>query len=204
MRKIDAIVLAAGSSRRMPKENKLLLKTGDTTMIHRVVSAVSASEAQRVIVVVGHEHDQVIDALGDIEGVQFIYNSAHKRGQSFSIKSAMSQLSADAEGFMICLGDMPMITSEDYNEIIKAYSDMLSSIDYPIVRPIYKGSIGHPVIFHSAYKQQILQLPADADARVVIQNNKENYTEVEVNSINHFFDVDNMMDYQRLVRFLEN
>ncbi len=62
---IAALVLAAGRSRRMAPHNKLLItdKTGKP-MIARVVDNVLSSKARPVLVVTGHQADQVQHALG--------------------------------------------------------------------------------------------------------------------------------------------
>src|ERR1700758_4425574 len=62
---IAGVVLAAGRSRRMAPHNKLLVtdKAGKP-MIARVVENVLSSKARPVLVVTGHQADQVQHALG--------------------------------------------------------------------------------------------------------------------------------------------
>ena len=201
--KIDAIVLAAGSSTRMPSANKLLLDTLGELMIQKVISQLTNSQINNLIVVIGYEHEQIIDALKDYPDIKFIYNAAFKKGQSFSIKAAMSMVAEDSDAFMVCLGDMPMISTDDYNLMIDEYDAISQNISRPIIRPIYKESIGHPVIFHKSYQDDVLRLASGDDCREVIKSNADNYFKIEVNSINYFFDIDNDHDYQRLIRYLE-
>ena len=59
---IGAVVLAAGRSSRMGP-TKLLLPLGDRTVLAHVVSAVEASRAAPVVVVLGHEADAVLASL---------------------------------------------------------------------------------------------------------------------------------------------
>lgn len=200
---LDAVLLAAGTSSRMNKENKLTMKIGDEVIIKKVVHELQNSQVGRIIVVLGHEHEVISEVLKDCEDVVFIYNSVYSRGQMSSIQASMSQVRPDASGFMICLGDMPMISSSDYDRLIDEYEITSKVIDRPIIRPTYKKSIGHPVIFHHSYKKDILATPYNQDCRTVIQANKSNYKEIEVSQINYFFDVDTQIDYDRLLRYFE-
>jgi molybdenum cofactor cytidylyltransferase len=60
---LTIIVLAAGLSRRMGKENKLLLPFGETTMLAATLSNILAARIGETLVVVGHEAEEVVDAL---------------------------------------------------------------------------------------------------------------------------------------------
>ena len=57
--RIDAIILAAGQSRRMGRINKLLAEIDGTPMVARVVDAVRQSQVRNVVVVTGHEAERV-------------------------------------------------------------------------------------------------------------------------------------------------
>jgi molybdenum cofactor cytidylyltransferase len=61
---LTIIVLAAGLSRRMGKENKLLLPFGETTMLAATLSNILAARVGETLVVVGHEAEEVIKAIG--------------------------------------------------------------------------------------------------------------------------------------------
>src|SRR4051794_25335699 len=58
-RDITAVILAAGRSTRMGGPNKLLEKLGDKPLVRIVAEQALASKAQGVIVVTGHQADQV-------------------------------------------------------------------------------------------------------------------------------------------------
>lgn len=200
---LEAILLAAGTSSRMDKENKLTMKIGEDIIIEKVVKELERSQVGKIIVVVGHQHEIISEALKGYEDVVLIYNSLFTRGQMSSIQAGMSQLSPDADGFMICLGDMPMVSAADYDYLAEEFEATLKVDAKPIIRPTYKKSIGHPVIFHQSYKWDILDTPYQKDCRAVIDANRGHYKEVEVNQINYFFDVDTQLDYDRLLRYFE-
>ena len=78
-----AIILAAGSSRRMGSQ-KLLLPFGTGTMIEQVVDHVLRSKVDQVVVVLGADHQKVRQAVGD-RPVQFCHNKEHEKGMLSSV-----------------------------------------------------------------------------------------------------------------------
>lgn len=195
-----AIVLAAGMSTRMKNSNKLLLKAGDKTILELVLDQLIDSKTDKIIVVLGHQKDEVAQILPNDEKILTVLNKDYKKGQLSSIQSGLKMIDSDVDSFMICLGDMPMLKSEDYDYIIDQFNTFAQTEQCPIVRPVYKSNIGHPVIFHQSYAQQILDNKKDKDCRAIIDINRDNFKPVEVKFLNYFFDVDIDMDYQRLLR----
>ena len=88
--RIAAIVLAAGRSRRMAPHNKLLLadRTGKP-MIARVVDNVLSSHARPIIVVTGHQAEQVQKALAG-KPVRFVHADDYAEGLSASLKAEIA------------------------------------------------------------------------------------------------------------------
>ena len=70
---IAAIVLAAGRSTRMGAANKLLADVGGKPMLRHAVEAALASQARPVLVVTGHQADDVRAALAGLD-VAFVAN----------------------------------------------------------------------------------------------------------------------------------
>src|SRR6266566_1004111 len=107
---ISAIVLAAGSSRRMENKNKLLLPyKGKTVLVHTVENILSAG-IEEVIVVTGHEAGLVQEAIRLLP-VRTIHNPQHEAGMTGSIQAGVR--AATGNGYMICLSDMVLITPEE-------------------------------------------------------------------------------------------
>ena len=70
---ISAVILAAGESRRMGEQNKLLLPIGGEVLILKFVKSVCASDVDDVLVVVGHEAEKIKDILQG-QPVRFVAN----------------------------------------------------------------------------------------------------------------------------------
>ncbi len=67
-RNVAAIILAAGRSTRMGGPNKLLAELGGKTLVRIVTEQALASKAPGVIVVTGHQAEQVEKALARPQG----------------------------------------------------------------------------------------------------------------------------------------
>lgn len=196
---IDAILLAAGSSLRMGESNKLLMPYSDKSIIEEVALQISKAKINKLIVVLGHDHQSVMNALNGIEKIEFVYNSIHSFGQMSSIQAAMSLVNHQQQGFMVCLGDMPTLTTKEYNLVIDQF--LKNHTPNRITRPVYKEQIGHPVIFDSHYKQEIINTSKHKSCKSIIDQNKRHLEKIEVSSVNFFLDIDNPEDYNRLMRY---
>ena len=69
---ISAILLAAGQSKRIPKENKLLKKFKGKTLINHILNQLIKSKVKKIIIVLGHEHSLVKKAVTKNKKIQFI------------------------------------------------------------------------------------------------------------------------------------
>ena len=90
-RRITAILLAAGLSKRLGR-NKLLLLLGGETVIRKTAKAVCESAVSEVILVTGHEEAEVKQAVEGLS-VHFTHNPRYAEGQSTSMISGIETAS---------------------------------------------------------------------------------------------------------------
>lgn len=172
MSKIAAIVLAAGLSRRYGTHNKLLRQIDGQAMIRVVVEALLKSPVETIVVVTGYQSGQIekeLDRIDEREKLQLVLNEDYDLGMSTSISRGAHYLEG-MHGCLICLGDMPFLTTDDYRELI----DLFDCEHSPnrIIIPTFEGTRGHPVFFGSLFFQELQELHAhDQGAREVILNN---------------------------------
>src|ERR1700726_1586508 len=110
-RNVAAIILAAGRSTRMGGPNKLLAELSGKKLVRIATEQVLASRARGVIVVTGHQADEVRKALHGLK-VTFVHNPDFAEGLASSVKTGIAAVPDDADGAVICLGDMPLIDSD--------------------------------------------------------------------------------------------
>jgi molybdenum cofactor cytidylyltransferase len=180
--KIAGLILAAGGSSRMGDENKLMMPFQGKPMLNHVVNASLNSNLTQTFVVVGHQSSEIKN-LVQSDDIQCVENEQWETGMASSIVAGISQLK-QFDGFLILLGDMPLVTPELINEII-----VHGSAD-KIVIPIKDGLHGNPVFFGSKFRDELLTLYGDSGAKKVIQNNLSSMIKIKIQSNTIFKDYD--------------
>ena len=194
---ISALILAAGESKRMGKQNKLLLPVCGEAMLVKLVKSVCASDVGQVLVVIGHEAEKIRQELNDFT-LSFVYNPNFSEGMTTSIKSGLKEASPDCDGFLICLADMPFINTPDINKLIHAYVKNRIKEKRLIVVPVFQGHRGNPVLFSSEFRNDILEHKKKSGCKEILMNNSVSVKEIEMGDDNILLDVDTLEDYQRV------
>ena len=195
---ITAILLAAGESRRMGVQNKLLLPYKGKALVRHMLDQLQASDAAEVLIVIGHESDQLFRLLAD-ESPNLVLNPDYKQGMTTSIQAGVKAASFKARGYMVCLSDLPLITTAEYNQLILTFEDKHQTDPKLILQPSLNGKRGNPVIFSSSYRQQILQHPHMEGCKHIIQQNHDHLQTLPVQSDHFFRDMDTPEDYQDII-----
>ena len=177
--RIAAIVLAAGQSRRMGARNKLLAEVEGRPMVRRVVEAALASRAAPVIVVTGHEAEAVTAALSGLE-IQTVHNTDYAAGLSTSLHRGLAALPAEADGAVVCLGDMPRIAAAVLDRLIAAFNPLEGRA---ICVPVWRGKRGNPVLFASRFAAEIQEIAGDVGARHLLGEYPELVCEVAMDDL---------------------
>ena len=172
---MDIIMLAAGTSSRMGKENKMLLPFEGLPMVtHCCMQAlafleqysVENNESCTLIVVTGYRHRSVGKALERCRlfvektsapiRLLVVNNADYRKGQFSSTKVGTAEVS-EGSPFFISLADMPMITADHYRKLVPLLGN------HDAVRPFYENKEdkvpGHPVLHAFTLKDTILKCP---------------------------------------------
>lgn len=190
---ISAVILAAGESRRMGEQNKLILPIGDEVLILKFVKSVCASDVDDVLVVVGHEAEKIKDILQG-QPVRFVVNPSYLVGMTTSIQSGVRAVPPESDGLLICLSDMPFAETSDFNCLIHAFNDSRLPESSLIVVPVFQEKRGNPVLFSREFRKNILQHKGEG-CRGILQEYPECVMEVTMENDNVFRDVDTPEDY---------
>ena len=192
---ISAVILAAGESRRMGKQNKLLLPIGGEALLVKLVTSVCASDVGQVLVVIGHEAEKIRRELNELP-LNFVYNPNFSEGMTTSIKYGVKVASHECDGLLICLGDMPFINTSEINKLIHAYVKNRIKGEGLIVVPVFKRQRGNPVLFSIEFRNDILEHKKESGCKEVIMKNSDSVMEIEMDDEKMLLDVDTMEDYQ--------
>jgi molybdenum cofactor cytidylyltransferase len=185
-RNVAAIILAAGRSTRMGGPNKLLAELGGKPLVRTVTEQALASKAQSVIVVTGHQAEQVEKALQGLK-VKFVRNPDFAEGLASSVKAGVAAVADNADGAVICLGDMPLISSNLIDRLIEAFAPDRGHL---IAVPVSDNKRGNPVLWSRRFFNELMTLNGDIGARHLIARHSEAVAEVPVEGFGAFLDID--------------
>ena len=191
---ISAIILAAGESRRMGGQNKLLLPFCGEVLIRKFVKSIRSSNVDEVLVVVGHEEEKIKDVLQD-QQVTFVENFCYMEGMTTSIQSGIRAASPESDGLLICLADLPFIETSDFNRLIRSFIDFFDTKSSIIIVPVFKGQRGNPVLFSNQFREIILEHKGEG-CRDIVQKNSECVREVTMENDNVLLDLDTPEDFK--------
>ena len=208
------IMLAAGTSSRMGKENKMLLPYNGMPMVtHCCLEAlrfleqysIDSNESGTLIVVTGYKRRSVEKALepcrqfvektGSPIKLLIVNNSNYRRGQFSSTKVGVAEVEENSP-FFISLADMPLITADHYVQLVPLLGD------HDAVRPFYENKEdkvpGHPVLHSYGLKDRILQYPVSYTVSKILKSS--DVSEPSFDDPSWAQDIDVIQDYQSLNR----
>jgi len=160
MSAVAAIVLAAGRSTRMGAANKLLCRVDGKPMVAHAVAAALASRARPVIVVTGHEADEVEAVLP--QGLAVVRNADHASGIASSLRCGLAAVPDGAEAAVVLLGDMPRVGAAAVDRLIALFEE---APQVAAVAPTWQGQPGNPVLLARRLFADVMQLKGDEGAR---------------------------------------
>jgi molybdenum cofactor cytidylyltransferase len=185
-RRVAAVVLAAGQSTRMGAVNKMLAEIGGKPLVRIAAEQALASRAKPVIVVTGHERERVEAALVGLP-VHFTHNPGYADGLGTSLKAGIAAVPEDADGAIVCLGDMPQVDSALIDKLLAAFDPERGGL---VVVPSINGRRGNPVVWARRFFKDLMSISGDIGARHLIGSYPEAVVEVPVAGDAALTDVD--------------
>jgi len=206
---MDIVMLAAGTSSRMGRTNKMLLTYNGMPMVtHCCMQALTfledhslkTDESCTLVVVTGYRRPSVEKALLDCKlfiqrtrarlEMLVVNNPDYRKGQFSSTKVGVAQVK-DQSPFFISLADMPLVMAENYDRIAPLLGD------HDAVRPFcIMGEDrvpGHPVLHAPRLKEMIIKCPDDYTVSRILKSCDVHEPLFEDSS--WALDIDNLQDY---------
>ena len=168
---IGGVILAAGQSRRMGAQNKLLAEIDGVPIIRRTAQAMLDGGLNDLVIVTGHEHRLVAAVLDDLP-VTCIYNDEYQSGQASSVACGVRHhQNGSHAAVLIALGDMPLVRPELIAALLRDHSSLPDATDR-ITLPVFDGRRGNPVIWGRGFFDELVALTGDAGGRIIFAENK--------------------------------
>jgi len=119
--------------------------------------------------------------------VKFVRNPDFAQGLASSVKAGVAAVPAAADGAVICLGDMPLISARLIDRLIEAFAPDSGHL---IAVPVSDNRRGNPVLWSRRFFAELMALDGDIGARHLIAKHAEAVAEVPVEGFDAFLDID--------------
>ena len=189
---IKAILLAAGQSKRLKSENKLIKLYKKKPLINHSLNALHKSKVNKVIVVLGHQKKELQKIIKKNNKNIFTYNKEYKKGMASSIKVGLTKVNKKDKGFIIVQSDMPFIKSSDINKIYNS----IKSKKYLVHVLKYRNRVGNPIGFDISIMKKFKKIKGDVGAKFMVKRLKKETRFIKINNLKSFKDFDKVSDFR--------
>lgn len=186
-----ALVLAAGSSRRLGEPKQLLPFRG-ATLLDATLDAVRALPVAQRIVTLGGSAADVRRAV-DLSGFEVVAVADHGTGCSASIVRAVDVVAPEADGILLLLGDQPRVRPGAVAAVLAVAA---GGATLAVAR--YDDGRGHPMWLGRAVFDELVALHGDKGVWRLLDEHGDEVVDVEVAGPVPV-DVDTQEDYARLL-----
>ena len=155
-------ILAAGQSKRMKsKQSKLLHPLCGKPIIQHVLGASRDLAPKSLGLVVGHQREQIREALGDT--VSYVVQE-EQRGTAHAVSEFLRQNSGLAGHLLVLSGDTPLITSDLLKSLLQKHTDDAAALS--LVTTVVANPTGYGRIVRDLGGLQKIVEEADANADI--------------------------------------
>ncbi|MBI5101928.1 MAG: nucleotidyltransferase family protein [Nitrospirae bacterium] len=188
--RVSALLLAAGSGRRMGR-TKQLLPLCDRPAVEHAARSILMGGVDDVVVVTGTGHEAVRASLTHLP-VRFALNDDPESDMAGSIRVGLKEIAISSSGVLVCLADHPLVSHETITGIIREHAKGPGRI----IIPAHNGKKGHPTLFPAPL---IRGIASTGSLRDIIAGNPGLVFFVDVPDEGVLLDMDTEEDYRRLL-----
>jgi len=189
---IKAILLAAGQSKRLKFENKLIKLYKKTPLINHSLKKLQKSNVNKIIIVLGHDYKEIKKIIKKNKKNIFIYNKNFKKGMASSIKVGLKKVARNDEGFIVVQSDMPFIKTSDINKIYNS----IKLKKFLVYMLKFKNKIGNPIGFDISLIKKFKNIRGEFGAKFMVKRLKKRTKFIRTSSVKSFKDFDKVSDFR--------
>ncbi len=193
---LSAVVLAAGSSRRLGQP-KQTLPFQDTTLLGATLDVVRAADVDQALVTLGAAAPQVTAAV-DFDGFDVVEVEDHGQGCAASIVAAVDRIDPAADGFVLLLGDQPGVDAGQIRALATFAAQNEPKPDAAV--SLYDDGPGHPLWLSRRRFGDLRRLRGDKAVWKLLDSGGLDVRELAVPGRTVPLDVDTWDDYEALRR----
>ena len=189
---IKAILLAAGQSKRLKSENKLIKLYKKTPLINHSLKKLQKSNVNKIIIVLGHDYREIKKIIKKNKKNIFIYNKNFKKGMASSIKVGLKKVARNDEGFIVVQSDMPFIKTSDINKIYNS----IKLKKFLVYMLKFQNKIGNPIGFDISLIKKFQNIRGEFGAKFMVKRLKKKTKFIRTSSVKSFKDFDKVSDFR--------
>jgi molybdenum cofactor cytidylyltransferase len=189
---IKVILLAAGLSKRMKSENKLIKLYKNKPLINYSLNVLKKSKANKIIIVLGHQYKEVRKIIKKNKKIIFTYNKNYKKGMASSIKMGLKKVSKNDKGFIVAQSDMPFVKLSDINKICRS----IKTKKFLVHALKYKNRLGNPIGFDISLIKKFKNIKGQFGAKFMVKRLKNRTNFINTSSLKSFKDFDKVSDFR--------
>ena len=189
---IKAILLAAGQSKRMKSENKLIKLYKNKPLINYSLNVLTKSKANKIIIVLGYQSKEVKKIIKKNKKIIFTYNKNYKKGMASSIKMGLKKVSKNDDGFIVAQSDMPFVKLSDINKICRS----IKTKQFLVHALKYKNRLGNPIGFDISLIKKFKNIKGQFGAKFMVKRLKNRTNFINTSSLKSFKDFDKVSDFR--------
>ena len=189
---IKVILLAAGLSKRMKSENKLIKLYKKKPLINYSLNVLKKSKANKIIIVLGHQFKEVKKIIKKNKKIIFTYNKNYKKGMASSIKVGLKKVSKNDDGFIVAQSDMPFVKLSDINKICRS----IKTKKFLVHALKYKNRLGNPIGFDISLIKKFKNIKGQFGAKFMVKRLKNRTKFINTSSLKSFKDFDKISDFR--------
>src|SRR3989344_1888684 len=186
---IAAIILAAGLGKRMKSDiPKVLHTVAGRPMLFYPIEVVKDLGIEKVVIVVGHKGDEVINTLQEVRSqnksqIQFVKQEP-QLGTGHAVLCTEDSLKDWKGNVLILSGDVPLITRESILGLLDLHAQKKASISF--ISAIVKDPTGYGRVVRDK-KRSVIRIVEDKDASPKEKANNEINTGIYYISVPFLF-----------------
>lgn len=148
--------------------NKMLLEVDGEPLVRRAARRALEAGLDSLVVVIGHEAEEVSAALDDLP-CTLAPNPSFRDAASRSLHCGLHLIPPDSAGAIVILPDMPHVTAE----MVRAIRDAANPPDVLLVTSRYGEVFAPPHFFHRALFPELLSWTGEGAGRGVVHRHRD-------------------------------
>ena len=193
MRKIGAVILAAGESSRFGQPKQLLPFRGKT-FVRTISDAACQAGCSPVVIVIGSDSEKLHGELAHADVIE-VRNTNWQSGIGSSIRSGVQALTdhaPDIEAALLLVCDQPAVDTR-FIELLIATREATKE---DIVASGYADTLGVPALFDRSLFKELLSIGDEGGAKSIILQNRERVAKLAFPE--GAIDIDTWEDWEKL------